>query len=48
MILYTKRLYTISKLFKQLQTEVVLNKEKISAIINSRATGNFVYYKTVA
>jgi hypothetical protein len=43
MTLYTERLYIISKSFRQLQTKVVLNKEKISAIINSRAIRNFVY-----
>jgi hypothetical protein len=48
MILYTERLYTIGKSFRQLQTEVVLNKEKISTIINLGATKNFVCLKTVA
>jgi hypothetical protein len=48
MILYIKRLCAISKLFKQLQTEVVLNREKISTIIDSKATRNFVYLETVA
>jgi hypothetical protein len=47
MTLYIKRLYAIGKLFRQLQTKVVLNKEKISTIINSGVTGNFVYLKTV-
>jgi hypothetical protein len=48
MTLYTERLYAISKSFRQLQTEVVLNREKISVIINLGATRNFVYCKTVA
>jgi hypothetical protein len=48
MTLYTERLYVIGKSFRQLQTEVVLNREKISAIIDLGATGNFVYFETVA
>jgi hypothetical protein len=48
MTLYTERLYAIGKSFRQLQTKVVLNKEKIFAIINLRATKNFVCLKTVA
>jgi hypothetical protein len=48
MTLYTERLYVIGKLFRQLQIEIVLNKEKISAIINLGAIRNFVYLKTVA
>jgi hypothetical protein len=48
MTLYTKRLYAIGKSFRQLRTKVVLNKEKISIIINLGTTRNFVYFETVA
>jgi hypothetical protein len=48
MTLYTERLCAIGKSFRQLQTKVVLNKEKISTIINLRATRNFVCLETVA